>query len=110
MRRAVLARAALALSLLATSTSCAESPAGAGRLTGLIAAGVEIPDLPAECRDHVALTREIARVGDDAFTLLRKADQRIREGNSKTDRCAGFFDDMKARMGKAPSAPALPKM
>lgn len=77
----------------------------AGSALGAAAAGVTLPAWPDDCRKHVQTTGEIARAGDDAFTLLRRADRRIEEGNSRVDRCADFYDSVSTNFGRRPGDP-----
>jgi hypothetical protein len=60
---------------------------------GKAAAGVVLPSWPDDCRikaAHAAL-----REGDEARSVLIRERSQLDQQNARTNRCAGFYDDLK---------------
>lgn len=88
--------------------SCAASPSPevvAASALGRIEAGVDLPDLPSECRSATPPIRAAARVGDETFSLLRRADRLIDRANEKAARCAAFYDSVRVRFAAPDDTP-----
>lgn len=65
----------------------------AGEVKGKVEAGVNLPDQPADCRvqeEHAAL-----KAGDEVRSVLVRERSALDRQNSRTDRCADFYDDLK---------------
>nr|WP_145317625.1 MULTISPECIES: hypothetical protein [unclassified Rhizobium] len=66
---------------------------------GVIAAGINLPPLPDDCRKkepHAAV-----RVGDELRSVLVRERGALDRANERGERCAAFYDDTKANFGAA---------
>jgi hypothetical protein len=93
-------RTALVLSTLTIcATSCADLHKqlhDAGAEHGRADAGVNLPDLPSDCRvsePHAAL-----QVGEEARVAIRMERKATDRANARVGRCAGFYDDLKGKL------------
>ena len=81
-------------------TSCAGLEArisSAARDGGNIRAGVSLAEWPDDCRrkeGHASMAR-----GADARSVLKRERKALDLQNARTDRCSGFYDDQRRRMG-----------
>lgn len=62
--------------------------------TGRIAAGVDLPDLPAECRAHMA--RVIPKEGEKWRWVQKRWEIAADAEDKRVAGCAAFYDDVKA--------------
>jgi hypothetical protein len=65
---------------------------------GQIEAGISLPDQPADCRaqeQHAELA-----AGAEVRSILMRERSALDRQNARTERCAGFYDDVKARMAR----------
>lgn len=95
----------LALSTAILLSACASAGDRLGRARGeearadLVddALGVSaLPDLPADCRHREASG---VKVGDRLDVALLKSERALGRSNDRVMRCAGFYDQMKGRVG-----------
>jgi hypothetical protein len=66
----------------------------AGAVQGSASAGVDLPDLPPDCRvkePHAPLS-----VGEEARVVIRMERRATDRANARVGRCAGFYDDLRA--------------
>jgi hypothetical protein len=85
------------------ATSCADlhkqlHDAGADK--GRAEAGVDLPDLPPDCRvmePHAAL-----QVGEEARVAIRMERRATGRANARMGRCAGFYDEIKGKLEAKP--------
>jgi hypothetical protein len=95
-----LALIAGALLLTATVSGCSATLnnrlQSAATQAGTIAAGITLPPWPAECRisePHAAI-----KTGDELRALLKRERAALDRANSRTKRCAEFYDDLIKRL------------
>jgi hypothetical protein len=68
---------------------------------GQSAAGVHIPDQPAECRKTVP--HAARKIGDEAVSVIERSDRQLDKANARILRCAADRDNVKSKLeGKAP--------
>jgi hypothetical protein len=85
--------------LMICATSCADLHKqlhDAAAEQGRAEAGVDLPDLPPDCRTmepHAAL-----QVGEEARVAIRMERKATDRANARVGRCAGFYDDLKGRV------------
>lgn len=88
-----------ALGLLTTISGCATTEGrltAAATLKGQSEAKVVVPDLPAECRQH--LQRVTPQPGDKARWIQGRWEANADAVDRQIDDCAAFHDDYKRRM------------
>jgi hypothetical protein len=96
-------RTALVLSIsLISICSCADlhdQLRTAGAEKGRTSAGVDLPDLPADCwvkEPHAPLS-----VGEEARVAIRMERKATDRANARVGRCAGFYDDLRVGLSGA---------
>ncbi|WP_348642350.1 hypothetical protein [Rhizobium sp. ERR 922] len=87
--------------ILLTFSSCSltDRLEKASSAKGVIAAGINLPPLPDDCRKkepHAAV-----RVGDELRSVLVRERGALDRANERGERCAAFYDDTKANFGAA---------
>ena len=94
--------AVLALSIATTLSGCGSDAALrlAAVDTGKAEAGVALPELPDDCRRQEAHAQ--LAPGTEARTVLRRERQALDRQNARGGRCAGFYDEVKDGLEKAP--------
>jgi len=65
----------------------------AAETQGIAAAGTNLPDYPDDCRrkeSHAPLVE-----GQEKLSILKREREALDRQNDRTDRCAGFYDELK---------------
>lgn len=91
------AAASLALTIL---SGCGDDVAGKGRRIGLLNAGVDLPDYPAECR--AAVPHAPLAEGAELLSLLRRERAQLQKANRQQTACAAFYDSVVAEFERGP--------
>lgn len=63
---------------------------------GQIQARINLPEYPSDCRTkepHAAIS-----VGDEVRSVLKRERAALDRQNTRTDRCAAFYEDTKSRL------------
>jgi len=92
-----LAPAALLLSLILTGcTNDHAKLSAAGQKIGQARAHVAVPAWPDQCRAHEP--HAVLALNQDALAALKRERAALDRQNARTDRCAGFYDDLAAKL------------
>lgn len=78
--------------------SCATNKSrviAAGKLSGEIEASKKLADFPTDCRSKA---RSGVRVGERLDVALLRTDQALTRQNNRTQRCAEWYDELKANI------------
>lgn len=89
----MMALGSMALTSAGCTTTEQRLTAAAGT-SGTIAAGVNLPDLPAECREPMG--RVVPKEGEKWRWVQKRWEMVADAADQRTARCAAFHDDMKA--------------
>jgi hypothetical protein len=70
----------------------------AAELKGRAEARMDVPDLPAECRQHIERVKP--KIGDKPRWIQARWEASADDADRRTDDCAAFHDDYKHRIEK----------
>lgn len=65
----------------------------AAETQGRAAAGTNLPDYPEDCRRKEAHAPLVE--GQEKLSILKREREALDRQNARTDRCAGFYDEVK---------------
>lgn len=82
--------------LIASGCSSLERMNRAARDRGAAQAAKLLPAWPADCRAKEAHAPLV--VGSEVRSILKRERGALDRQNARTDRCAGFYDDLKGRI------------